>query len=159
MTLERILSAAVHDLASGKRAPHCYSAHVLGRGYINDGSATFDRADYLRQLTRDAQSEVDNIGYATDYAEPGYDTPKRGILFANWNRLPKDFDRILERAGYAIEWSDEWTTCEDCNKAYRTSADSYVWESAGSYREDLGSELCNVCYGDAKPANDEDETA
>ena len=33
----------------------------------------------------------------------------------------------MERAGYAIEWEDEWIT-SDADKAYRTSPDSYDWQ-------------------------------
>lgn len=135
MRLERILQAAVNSMVHGHHAPHCYSAHVVGRGYVNDGSKVYDRADYLRQLERSAQSEVDNMGFAPDYAEPGYDTPAKGVLFANWNCLPENLDRILERAGYAVEWSDEWTMCEDCQRAFRTSADSFCWSPAGVYME------------------------
>jgi len=55
MTLDRILRAAVQSMITGHHAPHCFSAYVPGRGYVNDGSAVFDRADYLRQLKRTAQ--------------------------------------------------------------------------------------------------------
>lgn len=100
MTLGRILSAAINSMIHGHHAP---------------------------QLVRDAQSEVDNMGFAEGYAEPGYDDPPKGVLFADWNRLPRGLDHILERAGYAVEWSDEWSTCESCNRAVRTSPNSYSW--------------------------------
>lgn len=144
MTLSRILDAAVNSMITGHHAPHCYRAHVAGRGYVNDGSIFSTRSDYLRQLERSARSEVDNMGFADGYAEPGYtDPPKRGVLLANWNSLPKNLDRILERAGYAIEWSDEWTTCDDCNKAVRTQPDGYDWKPR--YAEHNGAVLCEAC--------------
>jgi hypothetical protein len=92
--------------------------------------------------------ETDGQGYgvenwAADYAEPGYHTPEKGILFGNWNtrtrwnketntsevidKRPARFAAIAEHIGYELEWSDEWSTCEDCGKAVRTSADSYSW--------------------------------
>lgn len=157
MTLDRILRAAVRSMISGHHTPHCFSAHVPGRGYVNNGSLEHDRADYLRQLERAAQLEVENMGYAVAYAESGYDSPKRGILFANWNRFPSRLDSILEHAGYAVEWADEWTTCEDCGRAYRTSPDSYDWTPAGGYREDLSAELCNTCYADSTAVQAEEE--
>lgn len=135
MTLEYILKAALNS----KRAPRCFSAHVVGEGYANVGKDPATRADYLKQLRRAVKNEIDNLGYATEYAERGYVNPKKGILFANWNVFPKDFDRLLERAGYAVEWSDEWTTCEECNSAFRTSANSYDWEPSGD------GETCNDC--------------
>lgn len=153
MTLERILTAAVRSMIDGKRAPHCFSAHVLGRGYVNDGSAVFDRADYLRQLQRSAESEIENMGYAEGYAEPGYTQPAKGVLMANWNCLPRDLDRLLERAGYAIEWSDEWTVCEDCNKALRTEPNGYDWRPAYTIVDECAI-VCTACAEDA--ADDDD---
>lgn len=143
MTIDRILTAAVNSMIRGHHVPHCYHAHVPGHGYVNDGSVKATRADYLRQLERDARSEVDNMGYAPAYAEPGYTQPARGVLLANWNRLPRGLDRILERAGYAVEWSDEWAICADCNRAIRTEPDCWVWQPA--YQIVEGDYVCSAC--------------
>lgn len=132
MTLEFILKAAVSSMIKGHHTPHCYSAHIPGKGYVNDGNREDLRADYLRQLERDAKSEIDNLTYATGYAEPGYTDPEKGVVLLNWNKFPRGLDDILERAGYAIEWSDEWSTCSDCGKLVRTSPDGYSWQP--SYR-------------------------
>lgn len=130
MRLETVLKAAVNSMIRGHHVPHCYSAHVIGQGYVNKGGAEHDKADYLRQLERDANSEIEDMGFAREYAERGYTQPKKGILFANWNRLPEELGDILERMGYEIEWSDEWTTCEGCNRAIRTSPDNHGWKQA-----------------------------
>ena len=66
--------------------------------------------------------------FAISYGEPGYSDPENGIIFANWNNVPKGLADWLESKGYALEWSDEWTEVDD--KAYRTSPDSYQWESS-----------------------------
>ena len=142
MKLETILKASVNSMIHGHHEAHCYSAFKQGHGYTNRGKTIEDRPDYLRQLERDATSEVGNMGYATEYAEPGYDKPKKGILFANWNTLPRDLDTILEKLGYAIEWSDEWEVCE-CMKAFRLVADSFCWEPA--YKEVRGEIMCKEC--------------
>jgi hypothetical protein len=102
MTLERILTAAVNSLSQGKRKPHCGQPAT--------------------------QNDAENVRFALGYAEPGYQDPVKGVLFANWNGFPTDFDRVLESAGYAIEWEDEWTECCDCGKAVRTSPDCYQWQ-------------------------------
>ena len=88
---------------------------------------------------------------ANEYAEPGYSAPKNGILFGNWNNERNDtkkrrsrFARIAEYAGFALEWSDEWTTCEDCGKAVRTSADSYDWQPSYTM-PDVCSIVCLDC--------------
>lgn len=157
MTLECILQAAVSSMIKGHHAPYCYSAHVIGRGYVNDGSKVYDRTDYLRQLERDAQSEVENMGWAPKYAESGYDQPKRGIVMANWNKLPRELGAILERAGYAIEWSDEWATCDSCNGAVRTQPDGHGWEPG--YREtESGDTFCLECYADENPDDEDSDT-
>ena len=155
MTLERILEAAKNSMINGHHAAHCYSAHVVGRGYVNDGSLESMRADYLKSLARDVQAEIDNMGYAPGYAERGYEQPKRGVLLANWNRFPRDFDRVLERAGYAVEWRDEWTTCDDCGKAFRTQPDSYVWTPSGEYCERCSGDVCNACHEGTHDDDDE----
>jgi len=110
------------------------------------------------------------LEWAPGYAEPGYDEPESGILFANWN--PQSFGdfntgkgrvesfcsrlgALIEKAeaGYALEWSDEWTTCCDCGKAVRTSPDSYSW--APSYM--LVNECEPVCHDCLDPNTIEDE--
>lgn len=73
---------------------------------------------------------------ATIYGEPGYENPKNGILFANWNEVPKDMSECLEKSGYDLEWSDEWLVVDD--KAYRIESDSYFWESRVLVTQDGG---------------------
>lgn len=90
--------------------------------------------------------------YAAEYGEPGYTNPARGILFANWNNVPEGLADWLERCGYSLEWSDEWTICSN-GKAWRTSPDSYSWEPGyiltndGEMitREDSHSEVIEEC--------------
>ena len=130
---------------------HCFSAWIKGKGYVNKGETVESRPDYERQLGQRKRSEAENIGYASDYAEPGYDSPKHGILFADWNPFPSNLPDALENLGYSIEWSDEWATCEDCNKAFRTEPDSYDWKPAGTITENGA--FCNACV------SEEEETA
>jgi hypothetical protein len=94
-----------------------------------------------------------DLDKAYGYAEPGYKLTRKqkSILFANWNEdrehnyvtsrirtliLPsfpnieeKEILDCIERH-YAIEWSDEWTTCDDCNEAVRTEGDCYSWKTS-----------------------------
>jgi hypothetical protein len=97
-------------------------------------------------MRRSADLEIANLGWSHEYAEPGYTQPtSKGILFANWNYFPQAALDLLERKGFSIEWSDEWTNCSDCNRALRTSADSFCWEPA--YEETNGALLCFDCSG------------
>ena len=148
MTLEHILNAAINSMIRGHHAPLCFSAHVVGQGYVNTGDDIATRADYLRQLERAARSEVDNLIYAKDYAEPGYTAGAKGVVFANWNIFPRHFDRVLENAGYSREWSDEWSICEDCGRAVRTSGDSYGWQPSYAMPDD-GAIVCHDCLDPA----------
>jgi hypothetical protein len=139
------------------REPHCFRAHVPGRGYVNDGSVIADnvdgsRSEFLRQYWRTALADIENLQWSPGYAEPGYDEPKRGVLLANWNHFARDIDRVLERMGFAIEWEDEWSTCSDCYKVFRTSPDSMCWTP--SYVMGDGEIWCKEC---APKSEDEDE--
>src|SRR5262249_11080147 len=87
---------------------------------------------------------IEYMEWAAEYAEPGYDQPEKGILFANWNYFPRGVDSILERYGYQIEWSDEWSTCGDCGKAFRTQPDSYGWQPSYFWASDCEM-LCKDC--------------
>lgn len=65
------------------------------------------------------------------YCEPGYSTQHNWVVVGDFN--PSDssngggFERacdMLERI-CALEWFDEWATCDECGKLVRTSPDSY----------------------------------
>lgn len=93
----------------------------------------------------------DSIQWAHAYAERGYDDPKAGILFGNWNHVSQRVQDILERMGYSLEWEDEWTTCGECGKAVRTSADSYGWQPSYVYYPSDCDITCIECLnGDAE---------
>jgi hypothetical protein len=113
---------------SACRPAHCYSAHVPGEGWVNRGGDPATKDDYDRQRMRSIDGEIECMGYAKEYAEPGYQDPTKCVLWANWNVFPRDLPSILENYGYSIEWSDEWTTCGDCGKAIRTQPNSYSWQ-------------------------------
>jgi len=79
---------------------------------------------------------IEDIQWAPAYGERGYSDPEKAILFGNWNYFSNDVQRMLERYGYELEWEDEWTTCSDCGKALRTSADSYGWQPSYFWASD-----------------------
>jgi hypothetical protein len=89
------------------------------------------------------------MGFAKEYAEPGYSQPDKAILFANWNYFPRGIDTILENYGFAIEWSDEWSTCEDCGKAVRTNPDCWDWKPSFALVGD-----CTLLCLDCKAKNE-----
>jgi hypothetical protein len=87
----------------------------------------------------------DDVQYASAYAEKGYKDPEAGILFANWNDVSRRVQDILARAGYELEWEDEWYTCSGCGKAFRTSPDSYGWQPSYADLSEHGELLCFDC--------------
>jgi len=117
----------------------------------------------LDRIMQDGRWDID---WAAEYVEPGHTAGSHGILFADWNneqRRATDaeradgqywidvsdfrsrFARILERAGYACEWSDEWTICA-CGKAVRMTADSWDWRP--SFVANDGDFACRECWRD-----------
>jgi hypothetical protein len=87
--------------------------------------------------------------YANGYAEPGYTDPAKVVIFANWNYFASGVDSILERYGYSLEWDDEWGVCEGCNKAVRTSPDSYGWQPSFVLLHDCEIVCVDCLNGDA----------
>jgi len=106
--------------------------------------ASLCREPNCGDYTRDARmAHIENITVARSYAEPGYTDPEKLILFANWNYFPRGIDSLLESYGYEIEWSDEWTTCDGCNRAMRTNPDCWSWQP--SFADDEHGTLCLDC--------------
>jgi hypothetical protein len=106
--------------------------------------ASLSRPAHCSSETPEQRAQyIEDLTFSHEYAEGGYTQPEKGILFANWNYFARDLDRILERYGYEVEWSDEWTTCSECNRALRTTADCYFWQP--SYGEMEGDILCIDC--------------
>jgi len=65
---------------------------------------------------------------ALGYGEPGYSDPESGIIFADWNRVPRHIQEGLERRGFALEWCGEWLIdYEGGSKAYRSSPTHCGW--------------------------------
>jgi hypothetical protein len=109
----------------------------------------------------EAKSRIQDIQIHSGYAEPSY----TGELVAtgNWNSITK-WDRntntsvvvddtihrvatLLEKMGFTLEWSDEWTTCSDCGLLVRTQADSYSWQP--SFTNQDGDIICLNCLDPA----------
>jgi hypothetical protein len=96
------------------------------------------RVEYLLAIAEKAGYDITS---AEGVCEPGYDDGP--VVFANWNAKTrynretnshKTLDdtmprlaKLFEKLGFAVEWYDEWYTCEDCGKAFRTSPDGYGW--------------------------------
>ncbi len=93
------------------------------------------------------QTELDNYHVDTydEYASSDEaDPPKgKGIFAANWNEERKwdpagqtsevidetlaKLAVLLDRLGHSVEWSENYTSCEGCQRAIRTEMNSYAW--------------------------------
>lgn len=98
------------------------------------------------------------------YAEKGYSDPECGIIaVGNWNNvtrynretqqtettstLPSRLLRVFEKLGIECEWSDEFTTCDDCAGLLRTHPDCMSWEpSYVASLIDKGECVCLECH-------------
>jgi hypothetical protein len=96
------------------------------------GEHGFSAVNVLRAFCERNNIQLD---YASEYGEPGYTAPARGILFCNWNDVPEALQDRLEGQGYALEWSDEWYVDSDNSpcKAWRSEPDHMGWESRVRY--------------------------
>lgn len=110
--------------------------------------------------TNQGCSQIDSFTICTQgYSEPGYSDPSSGIIvFGNFNAVtrytenkfvtlddtPARLAKLLEKLGCELEWSDEWTWCDQCGKAVRSKPDSYSWRPY--YMDDgCGSLICGDC--------------
>jgi hypothetical protein len=97
--------------------------------------------NYLKVIELWSEKNSGCIEHCSHYGEPGYSEPGKGIVFANWNNVPKRIQDGLEAQGYELEWADEWHVDYNNGKAYRTSPDSYGWQSRLMYSEAAGEYL------------------
>ena len=107
--------------------------------------------------------ESGDLDWYEKYANSPTEQPKAGILVADWNHFPKmaanawprtteseaaqafnwgkgrKFQRILEKMGYELEWSDDGSRCDHCNG----------WISRNDHFQDKayvkGDTLCRAC--------------
>ena len=89
------------------------------------------------EIVKNAVNELmehGDLDFAGSYGEPGYGPSEKGIYFANWNDH-EFLGNYLEALGYELEWSDEWYNDYENDKAYRSQADSYSWNSSILYCE------------------------
>lgn len=96
-----------------------------------------------------------DISYYPGISEKGYDDIP--MLTANWNNpnLEKiyhwgeSFFKTCSIVPYVQEiqfdWDDEWTRCDHCYKAIRTSPDCYTWTPSYMWVSDYEI-LCRNCY-------------
>lgn len=125
-------------------------------------------SDAAAKLPIFVQSRLDEIQFASGFAEPGYDDEGKQVLLGNWNK-PEPWGResldlqtvdkvhvfwsglikALEKVAH-LEWHDEWAICCDCNKAVRTSPTHYGWTASFSILNDCEL-VCHECL-DAEEA-------
>jgi hypothetical protein len=88
-------------------------------------------------------SHIETLCYPEpgEYCEPGY-TSEKPILFGNWNGLSRALVKALE-SHFTLDWSDEWLSCSNCGRFFRSVGDSYSWSMYGWITD--GECLCGDC--------------
>lgn len=95
---------------------------------------------------------VSDIGIGI--VEPGYGDNETVWALGNWNpkrwvrdgdaplngeeSLPERLGEALERIGAEVHWSDEWLSCGECGRIFRSEPDSYTWKFQGVITEHGG---------------------
>ncbi len=171
--LNLTLSETIRALNNGQVLPNSHILEILE--YVQDVGV--EQIEELQKTIKELEEKLwlvveeektekllsdlieEGADYCQKYGEKGYSDPKTGIIFHNWNNVEQKIQDYLELAGYELEWSDEWVIDYENNKAYRTSGNSYHWESQIRF-DDNGNlytpdsdviewlELCQVVEGD-----------
>lgn len=109
---------------------------------------------------------LDNLQWYPGYANAtnAGSRPSKGVLAADWNRIdrydsltktrteimggdiPERMCRILEKAGFDIEWSDGGTACDDCGNWVETEPTGYWWTPEYRFDEDGCGYVCDACW-------------
>lgn len=106
----------------------------------------------LSELLDQYQDFFDVVRSSHDYTEPGYSLEgKEIILLGNLDKDYKelysfsdeDWEQLEELAEF--EWEDEWTTCNECQRAVRTEPNSWGWKRSFWEHPDDGSIICEEC--------------
>lgn len=113
-------------------------AAALLRGYSDEAEELINTTSLSNLL------EQGTVLAASGISEPGYPCGPKGVLLANWNGISMDFQEWLESEGYTLHWEDEWTTCDDCGRIFRTVSDSYSWQQYGHIDQE-GLSRCGAC--------------
>jgi hypothetical protein len=103
-------------------------------------------------------SFANSVQWYSEYAD-GREAP-HGIVAANWNdadyydaesktrvtypeRIESRLCAIFEKLGVEIEWSDQVSSCGDCDKCIQTEPDCYGWQPAFIVTD--GDIFCSAC--------------
>lgn len=122
------------------------------------------------QGTHVHSNTLEGIEWAEGYANEG-ETPDLGVYKGNWNgldtyntalrvredlpggRWPEHLGRRLERAGAEVEWCDEWSLCDQCNRFVRTEPDG--WDYRPEFHVGHGAITCLSCLMDSVRGEDD----
>jgi hypothetical protein len=115
-------------------------------GYTMDGDGPLLLADWNSRR---------QWGWAWVFRSVGIDHRSKAEMFVareervvvgEDNTAPRLSD-LFAKLGCTIDWYDEYQLCNDCQKAFRTSGDSYGWTQYGFLSED-GHAVCGDCIKD-----------
>jgi hypothetical protein len=93
------------------------------------------------------KTELESIMIYPGYIEPGYENEGiRAVALGNWNgHIMARVKLCLERSGYACEWSDSWSCCDDCAMLLRVEGLGYNWEPSYIMNQSEGTFKCKEC--------------
>ena len=141
--LNLTLSETIRTLNSGQSLPNDHILGILeqlqkeGAENLQELKDTIAELEGKLWLIEDEQKTEkllnklceEGASYCGQYGEAGYSNPKKFIIFHNWNNVEQKIQDYFEAIGCELEWGDEWVIDYDHDKAYRTSPNSYSWQS------------------------------
>jgi hypothetical protein len=111
--------------------------------------ALFESGQDEQEAAAEQEAALRTVADADPFAQTfqGYADPReddnRPVIAANWNRIPDETARTLERHGFHVEWTDQVSSCDDCGLCIRTEPDSHWWRPRFAHGE--GEHICAAC--------------
>jgi len=136
--MENLVENLRHRLPKAERGQIRAAILALFEPEQDEQEAAAEQEAALRTVA-DADSDAQTF---QGYADPREDDGKP-VIAANWNRIPDETARTLERHGFHVEWSDQVSFCGDCGLCIRTEPDSHWWRPRFGHGE--GEHICAAC--------------
>lgn len=147
--LNLTLSETIRALNNGQSLPNSHILAILenlqdqGAEKIQELKDTITELEEKLWLIEDDEKTEkllqelcdDGAEYCGQYGEQGYTNPKKFIILHNWNNVEQKIQDYFEAIGCELEWNDEWIIDHENDKAYRTSANGYDWQSQIAHTE------------------------
>jgi len=137
-SIDNLIENIRHRLVGAERGDIRAAVLALFEPQQDEQEAAAEQEAALRTVA-DADPDAQTF---QGYADPREDDGKP-VIAANWNRIPDETARTLERHGFHVEWNDQVSYCSDCGLCIRTEPDNYWWRPRFAHGD--GEHICAAC--------------